>query len=383
MKNVNNSIIPALSNNNHELFHSNLWAWLIEADNQFMKVFFEDYDERVKIQKVYREKLNTDLLIEDEKGNHYVIENKLKSIANEEQLNEYKVKVNKKSKNKDVKYLLVFLIENKELKEWNSIDYIKVAQKMGKVLKKEKNNKIIKKYYDIINEYCKFVEKEFEKIINSKYVKSNKYDFSLNDKEVEEKGLKVIYQKMKAEKMKEKFDKEISISKMKNKFENNDLMLSSKLGYNNGKPCLTYRVQAKWESDLKNHTAIELQIEGCQFRYMVRLIKNPKDRGDKTQNRDKYFNEALKIFKKTGFLTDIINLNNKNIHGKKSSMKNDYCSYDGGKKTIGIYQYNDIAKNETYKKLSKEILKELKKINRMVKNNNVIDFLKEKKTYEK
>ena len=40
--NVKNSIIPALSNNNHELFHSNLWAWLIEQDNNFMKVFFKD-----------------------------------------------------------------------------------------------------------------------------------------------------------------------------------------------------------------------------------------------------------------------------------------------------------------------------------------------------
>ena len=65
-------------------------------------------------------------------------------------------------------------------------------------------------------------------------------------------------------------------------------------------------------------------------------------------------------------------------------MRNDYCSYDSGKKTIGIYQYNDITKNENYKKISNEILKEVNKINRMVKNNkNVIDFLKEEKLYAK
>lgn len=54
--------------------------------------------------------------------------------------------------------------------------------------------------------------------------------------------------------------------------------------------------------------------------------------------------------------------------------------YDSGKKTIGIYQYNDIANNESYKKLSKEISEELKKIYDMTKNNiNVKNFLNERK----
>ena len=61
------------------------------------------------------------------------------------------------------------------------------------------------------------------------------------------------------------------------------------------------------------------------------------------------------------------------------SRKNNYCRYDSGKKTIGIYQYNDIVKNESYGKLSKEISAELEKIYSMTKNNiNVQNFLNEK-----
>ena len=369
--NIKNSILPALSNNNHELFHSNLWAWLIEKDNNFMKVFFENYDENVKI-TVYREKYNIDILIKDENDKCYVIENKLKSIANEEQLNEYRDKVNKKHKKKDNEFLLVFLIENKNLsvKGWESIDYTTIAQKIRKVLEQEKGNKTIKKYYDIIKEYCDYIADVFKKIKKSKYVTSKKYNFSLKDKEKHQ-GLEVIYQKLKAEKMKEIFDKAININNLMNKFEKKGLLLCSKLGYNHVKPCLTYRVQSKKaKKDLKNHTAIEIQIEGNQYRYMVRLIKKSKDRGEKTQNRDKYFDEALNIFEGTKHLCD--RKKSKKIHGKKSSMKNDYCSYDGGKKTIGIYQYNDIDIDESYKNMSRLIKKDLNKIYKMINNNEKV-----------
>ena len=48
------------------------------------------------------------------------------------------------------------------------------------------------------------------------------------------------------------------------------------------------------------------------------------------------------------------------------------------KKIIGIYQHNDIVKNVSYGKLSKEISAELEKIYSMIKNNiNVQNFLNE------
>ena len=379
---IKDSIIPALSNNNHELFHSNLWVWLIEKDNKFLKVFFENYDENVKI-KVYREKYNTDILIEDANKKCYVIENKLKSIASEEQLNDYQNRIKKHYINRKNEFLLVFLIKNKGLKvtRWKSIDYITIAQRIREVLNQEKEHKEIKKYYYIIKEYCDYVEKVFKEVKESKYVKSKKYNFSLKDSKIKHNGLKVVYQKLKAEKMKENFDKAINFSSIKNKFNKKNLILCSKLGYNNGKPCLTYRVQSEnWKVDLKNHSAIEIQIEGNQYRYMVRLIKKSKDRGEKSQNRDKYFNEALNIFKGTKYLCDRRNTKSKKIHGKTSSMKNNYCSYDSGKKTIGIYQYNDIPKNESYKKISALIKNDLKRINGIInKNENINKFLKELK----
>ena len=127
--NVKNSIIPALSNNNHELFHSNLWKWLIDIDKDFLNVFFENVDiNKIKKLEVLREYRHMDLVIKDNEKNYFVIENKLKSIPNEEQLNEYKNKIDKESKNKS-KYLIVNLIKNEQMGKngWDSINYIDIT----------------------------------------------------------------------------------------------------------------------------------------------------------------------------------------------------------------------------------------------------------------
>jgi hypothetical protein len=34
------SLVFAMSKGSHELFHTNIWAWLIERDKKFCKVFF-------------------------------------------------------------------------------------------------------------------------------------------------------------------------------------------------------------------------------------------------------------------------------------------------------------------------------------------------------
>ena len=95
--NVKNSIIPALSNNNHELFHSNLWQWLIEQDHSFVKVFFDKF-KIDNYEEVKREDKHLDLTIIDNDNNYYIIENKVKSIPSKRQLEEYKTKIDKKKK---------------------------------------------------------------------------------------------------------------------------------------------------------------------------------------------------------------------------------------------------------------------------------------------
>ena len=376
--NVKNSIIPALSNNNHELFHSNLWKWLIDIDKDFLNVFFENVDiNKIKKLEVLREYRHMDLVIKDNEKNYFVIENKLKSIPNEEQLNEYKNKIDKESKNKS-KYLIVNLIKNEQMGKngWDSINYIDIAKRIERILEQKKKVKQVKKYYDLLKEYCDFIKKEFQRIINSKYIKNNHFCF--NDKGIKPKhieyGLKVIYQKMKSEIIKNKIDKIVKLEELNKNLENEDLFIVSLLGYYNGKPCFTYRVQKLWKNKLGEHNAIEIQLEGDQHRHMIRLKKS-KGKGKKVSKKlkDEYYRRTLEICKGTDFLCKN---NRKTIHGKSNNMRDDYCSYDSGKNNIGIYQYYKMKENVSYKKVGKEIKGDLEKY---LRKKSIIKYLKEEK----
>lgn len=84
------SLVFAMSKGSHELFHSNIWAWLIEKDSRFARAFFPEI--RGEIESVKREEGNRDLTIwtrVDGRRQAYVVENKFKSIPRREQLEEY------------------------------------------------------------------------------------------------------------------------------------------------------------------------------------------------------------------------------------------------------------------------------------------------------
>ena len=351
------SIIPALSNNNHELFHSNLWKWLIETDPEFIKCFFKSYDINNE-PIIKRESDNLDLKIIDKVTNkQYIIENKLKSIPNYEQLERYKERQEDKNDYK-TKYLLVFLIKNENLKikDWKSISYIRLAKRLKEVLKERRKKSGIKKYYNILNEYCDYIINDFGEIKNSEYVKSKVYYFGEDDidKAHIDEGLKVIYQKMKSEKFMCELNKIIDIERYDKKFGKMGYSLMPYLGYNHGKPCFTYRIQYKnWgkkRAELRKHTAMEIQLEGNQYRHMVRLIKDNKNKAEKIdEDRQKvYYKRAIGIFSRTDFLSIF-----KNDKGKE------FTKYDMPT-SIAIYKYCKIDKNIGDKPYVEDVAKYIK-----------------------
>ena len=86
IKLLKNSLMYQMSLGSRELFHSNVWAWLMEIDNNFIKVFFDDLDiTQYEVVKICREKYNRDITIWLERKNtnidrfvYLVIENKIK-----------------------------------------------------------------------------------------------------------------------------------------------------------------------------------------------------------------------------------------------------------------------------------------------------------------
>lgn len=90
---LKNSPIFAGSLGSKELFHSNIWAFLIEHEQEFLKAFFPECGNQEVLSEdkkgVRREFHHMDLTIETE-TNLFVIENKIKSLPRKEQLNNYR-----------------------------------------------------------------------------------------------------------------------------------------------------------------------------------------------------------------------------------------------------------------------------------------------------
>lgn len=384
-KKNNISIIPALSNNSHELFHSNLWQWLLRIDKKFVKCFFGNCNVNHNLE-IDREPENLDLrIIDKDAKKQYIIENKLKSIPNDDQLNNYKEKQDKKE-SFESKYLLVYLIENNAVKAkgWDSIDYIKLTKRIMKVLGREKSrNKIVKKYYNFLEEYCKYIIEEFGKIKKSKYIKSKNYYFGKDD--IDEThihwGLKVIYQKMKAEKFKIELDKIINPNHYNKKFKNKKYCLMSILGYNHGKPCFTYRVQStKWgekREELGKHTAVEIQLEGNQYRHMVILIKKGKDSGKKVDDKKRkdYYKKAQSVLEGMDFLNSFNHDDKVLTYNKNNKKKKEFGSYDSGKTTIAIYKYRNIVNGANAADVAEYIKKDINGILKFVNKKKIKSFL--------
>ena len=86
IKELKNSPLYAMSLGGRELYHSNFWEWLMKKDKEFIKAFgIEDVDNTT----VTREEKHHDLTIHTADGKIYIIENKIKSLASQEQLDRY------------------------------------------------------------------------------------------------------------------------------------------------------------------------------------------------------------------------------------------------------------------------------------------------------
>jgi hypothetical protein len=141
---LNNNFLFQVSLGSKELFHSNLIAWLLEQKNkkgeyEALKIFLEILHLKVPLNtliedevRITREENNIDLIIEwKERGEckYVFIENKMKSIPTEEQLNSYDTKIEKYKKNKldsHNKFLLTpFDTKIGENISWKNITYKK------------------------------------------------------------------------------------------------------------------------------------------------------------------------------------------------------------------------------------------------------------------
>lgn len=125
---LKNLLIYRMSNGSHELFHSNLIAWMLERDHNFAEVFFKEL--KGERYEVFREKKHMDIVLETDNA-AYVIENKFKSLPGTYQLERYQNSYEKEKPAKSFAAGALLgvhdVLGNECPQKWHYVDYQEVA----------------------------------------------------------------------------------------------------------------------------------------------------------------------------------------------------------------------------------------------------------------
>lgn len=374
VKFLKESLLYQMSLGSKELYHSNVWAWLIENDPEFIKVFFHDYDENIyKFEGVSREYKHRDLTIWfHKKGDandkyYYVIENKIKSLQSKEQLGDYTEDLSgyvlrqgvftgvKNALNQDAPSLLHKSAPQKTF-SWEFLDYATIAKNIRTVTEAcaEQENSVIFRHKAQIEEYCTIIEIIY-RLLNAA-VENTEDRWNLlpdeeTDRYLKDLRLKDVYLKLKGA------DFLRYIEQRRAELDAlcpTDLGFSLQLGqsFHNGKSTLDIRFDNRQEN-CDDYLRIGVQIEGDQYRLMA-------EQGGQHTGKEVFerFSEAH------WFDADYDCKRTRSLFGKPTKMEKAYCKYDGHNRRepyMFVYQYYIIDSSCTYETLLESILSDLRR----------------------
>lgn len=336
IKELKKNPILYMSLGSKELFHSNFWAWLIETEKKFAKIFFNDIDLE-NIACVGREDGNRDLTIymkkqEDEKRSKvYVVENKFKSMPTVEQIQKYQ---------KDVEQKAVFhggLLTGIEKPNfilptnWNFISYKEISQGILNVVENIKDN-ISLFNYNLIKEYCGFLDKLQELLfIFINYSKNkkclNSEDFAL----LHEIKMDNVCKKLNMQ----EFANYINDNLAKDFYK--DVIV--KTNFTRGESLIDIEFEKEYKEGFV--IRIGIQIQGTQYRKRIvkRLDEKIKNDNIRILNNEELKRKIFEDYKKKGWFED---KNQDCLFGRKTSQRGDYCSYCVENDYVSVYQYYNI-----------------------------------------
>lgn len=350
------SPVFASSLGSKELFHSNIWAYLINQNPRFLNVFFDgkldsnDFDEleKRKTEIANREKLNMDLLVVT-KNKVFVIENKIKSLPKLKQLEKYQDVIAKKFnkiKTENSFFLLTGIGEKAPSfltdSGWNFLNYNKIADGIRKKLQdcKEEN------YYSFANEYCDVIENLSSLLnIGIEEIKGKyyflKYTNQINKELLEgidQLGVGDVFQKMNADRFVQHVQKNIC-----DKFAVTPICQS---GYSHHNSLAEFFFEKKKgpvkDKDIDQYVRIGVQIQEAQFRWFI--ATRTKTRIDSKKVYEKGLSDDLKwFFKREGNEPILCPSGDKRSTSMRRSKE--YCLFHTSTDTF-VYQYIDIDEDE-------------------------------------
>jgi hypothetical protein len=325
-ENLNNSIMFNLSLSSKELFHSNLLGYLFSRDNTLFGKIVKIKNLTTK--EVNREHNHIDIEIIGDDGRKYLIENKVKSIIDDNQLDD----IQTKNTHYEKYYLFSLLGNNLETLEkkdtsWEEVGYEHIIT----VLKEHRfNDKTIE---SIKNDYCAFMF-DMISLLREHYLKCDKY---LLFKDNSEDNLLEQYKKVRLHDVFQKYGVSHFVNYFRKKY--GDTGIKSIHGYiKNG--IMTFSSKETGDGEY----SIEIQIEDGQYRKtLVGAIESE--------------NELLRKFESLGWFDE----------NWRSARKLPYKSYDhkDGKKRW--YQVPEKINNISYDDLAEKIKTDFDDVSRALK----------------
>lgn len=344
------SPIFAMSLGSKELFHSNFWAWIMEQEEgkDFVKCFFDEIDTNNNF-LVKREDKHRDIVIfvgDDE----YVIENKIKSYPDKNQLERYK------GKSKNFKQGIITGITKPpfEVEGWKFLSYEEIAEKIGNISKKFGGTKreILVEYKKTIKNICLLLKSYLE----DENVKG-RLEYLPDNDPLQSVRMLDVFRKLKGDDfIKSCDDLKTECSKYIQGKEN--WMFDIRKSFNHGNPTIEFEYYKyldinKELNDENQSGFIGVQIEGTQFRlrFMSKKFAG-KEEAFKKAKAIKWFSEDFEETKK--------------IDGHETSMRNNPCSYCMNN-VYHVYQYfNILEEDKPYDALKRLIKNYLKKASEII-----------------
>ena len=362
-----------LSMANKELFHSNFLAWFGNCYKENFKELFDElldgWPKGLDEFTVEREYKHYDITIVDsEKKPRILIENKVKRVPINKQLEGYREAEN----NKDCRFILLTITKIlhglEKPKGWQIVTYDQLSQKLA-------NCKISDPYHSgLLKDYCSYIE-QFQHLIES-FDNEDLYRSSpTDDEQKKELGIFDICGKRKVQILYQRL-----VAKCKDLIVVNDVEALTDdnimVGWNyTNLALIEVKLKAK-----KDH--IIIQIQGKQYRHGVEFFDDRiGDRIDSMQSKKKVIftpnEKGIQYLTKT--YPDLLDLNWKDRNPRKDypihtpfGQRNKYCKYCNGEtknNRIGcfVYQWVEIPQNTSCDELVDYIFNDILNIKKNIK----------------
>lgn len=378
---LKNSLIYQMSLGSKELYHSNVWAWLLEKEHKYIKAFFDinldEYDGKFEVR---RELLHRDITIwlhkkgfPENKGKCYlVVENKIKSLPTVEQLKQYTEDVGNNiligatytgiKSTLDPENNSVTNEKRNKTITWNFRSYKDIAAKLEEITNAS-SERAIKKHKSQIMEYCKIVKTLNDLLERSLDMNKDMLNYKMvADLDNEQIRLSDVFKKLKGA----DFLSYLQEQERKNELEQfcpDGYHLYFWPSYNNKHATLDIRLCN--DSKKCPYVNLGIQIEELQYRRMALIDEQTMDWLRVNKPADKLFELLSDNWFDKNF---DLKIKERSIWGKTTKMKRLFDSYVS-KQYCFIYQYcniNEQNKNMLYSDLFNCIKEDLKKAKEIV-----------------